>query len=67
MPGDVDGDKKITASDARIALRNSVGLEKLDEAAEKSADVDKDSKITAGDARLILRASVGLEDPEKWL
>lgn len=67
MPGDVDGDKKITASDARIALRNSVGLEKLDEAAEKSADADKDGKITAGDARHILRASVGLEDPEKWL
>lgn len=66
-PGDVDGDKKITASDARIALRNAVGLENLDDAAAKNADVDKDGKITAGDARLILRASVGLEDPGKWI
>lgn len=67
MPGDVDGDKKITASDARITLRNAVGLEILDAQAIRSADADKDGKITAGDARLILRASVGLEDPGKWL
>lgn len=67
MPGDVDKDETITASDARLALRCSVGLEKFDETATKSADVDKDNKITAGDARLILRASVGLDDPKTWL
>ncbi len=67
MAGDVDGDKKITAADARLVLRNAVGLENLDAELIKSADIDKDEKITAGDARLILRASVGLEDPGKWL
>ena len=60
-PGDVDGNGKITAADARIALRCSVGLESLSEAELKAADADKNGKITAADARLILRASVGLE------
>ncbi|MBQ6899074.1 MAG: RICIN domain-containing protein [Clostridia bacterium] len=67
IPGDVDGDKHITASDARIVLRNAVGLEELDAKLIKNADVDKNDKITASDARLILRAAVGLEDPAKWL
>ncbi len=66
--GDVDGDGNISASDARLALRASVGLESYDESSSeyKACDVDGDNKVTASDARLILRASVGLEDPEKW-
>lgn len=65
---DVDGDGKISASDARLALRRSVGLEKFAEGSREflAADADKDKKVTAADARLILRASVGLEDPKKW-
>lgn len=59
--GDVNRDNKITAADARLALRASVELEKLDEEAKKLADVNFDDKITAADARSILRASVGLE------
>lgn len=59
--GDVNRDNKITAADARLALRASVELEKLDDEAKKLADVNFDDKITAADARLILRASVGLE------
>ena len=55
--GDVDGDGKVSAADARLALRMSVSLEKVD----MKADVDKDGKISASDARLILRKSVGLE------
>ena len=61
LPGDIDLDGKISASDARLALRASVGLEKLDEKQLAAADVDKNGKVTAADARLILRASVGLE------
>lgn len=61
MLGDVDGDGKITAADARLALRASVSLEKLDAEAFTAADADKDTKISASDARLILRGSVGLE------
>ncbi len=66
--GDVDGDGKITASDARLALRASVGLEYFaDETATAEfmlADVNRDGKVTAADARLILRKSVGVVDAE---
>lgn len=61
MPGDVDGDGKITANDGRAALRVSVGLETLTEEQKKAADLDGDGQITAGDAREILRKSVGLD------
>lgn len=59
--GDVDGDGFVKAADARLALRASVGLENLSDAARKAADADFDGNIKAADARLILRASVGLE------
>ncbi len=59
--GDVDDDGTVSASDARLALRASVGLEKLNDAQKQAADADKDGAISAADARLILRASVGLE------
>lgn len=65
--GDTDGDGKISAADARLALRASVGLEKLSGAQNTAAEVDKKAEITASDARLILRASVGLEDSKQWL
>ena len=64
--GDVDRDGKITASDARLALRAAVGLEIFDEETTDIADADRDEKITASDARLILRAAVGLEDRTTW-
>ena len=63
LPGDANLDKEVTADDARLVLRVSVGLETLgkEPAAFLSADVDRDGRITAADARTILRASVGLE------
>lgn len=64
--GDIDSDGKITASDARLTLRASVGLDNLSEASIKAADIDKNGTVSASDARLILRASVGLEDTSKW-
>lgn len=68
MYGDVDGDKKVSAADARLALRRSVGLEDYKEGSNEflACDVDHDGKVSAADARLILRASVGLEDPKAW-
>ncbi len=66
MMGDIDHDGEITAGDARLALRASVGSETLTEQQKRVADVDQDGEITAGDARLLLRASVGLEDPRSW-
>jgi hypothetical protein len=59
--GDADFNNKVDATDARLALRAAVGLDKLTEAVLKAADVDKDGDVDATDARLILRAAVGLE------
>ena len=61
--GDVNGDGEITASDARIALRISAGLETLESANAvlDVIDINKDGEITASDARTILRKSAGLE------
>lgn len=59
--GDVNADSRITAADARLALRASVALEKFDKLQTLAADANKDKVVTAADARMILRASVGLE------
>ncbi len=58
VKGDVDGDGKVTAEDARLILRASVGLE---EVLLEAGDMDGDGKITASDARDVLRDSVGQE------
>lgn len=65
--GDVDGNGSISAADARLALRASVGLESLSDIMLRAADTDGNPKISAADARLILRASVGLENNRLWL
>lgn len=59
--GDVDSNGAVDATDARLALRAAVGLDKLDAAQTKAADVDKNGTVDSTDARLILRAAVGLE------
>ena len=68
-PGDIDNDGSVTAADARIALRASVGLytdgDKTYDFSEHSrallkADSDKNGAVEASDARSILRAAVGL-------
>lgn len=58
IPGDVDDDGKITASDARSILRAATGLEEIP---VEKGDLDGDGKITASDARAALRKSAGLE------
>ena len=62
-PGDVDRDDQVSSADARLALRQSVGLENYAKNTPQflSCDVDADAEVSAADARLILRASVGLE------
>ncbi len=62
MYGDIDGDKKVSAADARLVLRYSVKLENSFTQAQKTAaDVNLDNKIDASDARSILRGSVNLD------
>ena len=57
---DVNCDGKVTAADARLALRHSARMENLDGVRFIAADVNKDNKVTAADARLILRKPAGL-------
>ena len=61
--GDANGDGKITAADARITLRISAKLEKIENYNISLAVLDAtgDGKLTAADARKILRVSAKLE------
>lgn len=61
LMGDVNADGQISAADARLVLRASVGLEASTPLMLEKGDVDKNGSLTAADARLVLRASVGLE------
>lgn len=61
MLGDVDGNGKITAMDARTVLRAAAKIETLPEKYVVAADVNFDGKVTAMDARMILRASSRVE------
>ena len=62
IKGDADADGSVTASDARLILRTSVGLHIPFILRRSLYDCDNDGKITAADARRALRAAVGLED-----
>lgn len=60
--GEVTGDGKVTAADARKVLRVAATLEAFDdENLFTAADVNLDGRITAADARKILRAAATLE------
>ena len=60
---DVDGNGKIIAEDARLALRFAVWLDAPTTAQRSRADADGDGAITASDARWILRIAVDLDTP----
>lgn len=59
--GDVNKDGRISAYDARLVLRTSVGLDHPDELSRILSDVDWDGEVTAHDARIVLRVVVGLQ------
>ena len=59
--GDVDGDKQVTPSDARLTLRISIWLEDPAKFDIAYADMDGDRYITPADARKVLRLAVGLD------
>lgn len=61
---DANCDGKITAADARFALRCSAKLDIPPENLKYAVDANLDGNITASDARFILRVSAGLEKIE---
>ncbi len=63
--GDANLDGKVTAADARLALRCAVELEEFTDEQIARCDFFGDKKITAGHARKILRIVVGLEETPK--
>ena len=65
--GDIDGDGKISVSDARSVLRAAVALDTLTGAKAAAGDVDFSGSITVGDARLVLRAAVSLDRSDSWM
>ncbi|MDR1630655.1 MAG: hypothetical protein LBS36_10665 [Oscillospiraceae bacterium] len=67
MLGDLDGDGKTTAGDARTALRISAKLEMSADVQILAADADDNGNITASDARSILRVSAKLDNASSWL
>ena len=60
-PGDVDGDGKITSSDAQTTLQAAAKTTVLTGAAKRAADVDGDGKITAADAKEILKKAAKIK------
>lgn len=59
LNGDVDGDKDVDSTDARLALQAATGKVKLEEEQKVNADYDNDGDVDSTDARLILQKSVG--------
>ncbi len=61
LKGDVNGDGKVNASDARAVLRMAAQLDATPDNALDYLDMNDDKKINAMDARIILRKSAQLE------
>lgn len=60
IPGDANGDGKITAIDARIVLQISAGTRVATDEEVAKIDITGDGKITAIDARRILQIAAGV-------
>ena len=62
MIGDADSNGKITASDARAALRIAARLDTPTEIQTMALDLDGNGKISPSEARKILRFSARLDN-----
>ncbi|MCD7828669.1 MAG: dockerin type I repeat-containing protein, partial [Clostridiales bacterium] len=62
LKGDVNGDGKVNASDARLTLRTAAMLETLESVYFSAGDLDASEKISASEARTILRVAAKLEN-----
>ena len=65
--GDVDGNGKISAADARKILRHAAQVDNLSDAQLWAADIDGNNKISASDARIALRISATLDSIDKYI
>ncbi len=61
LVGDINGDDKVQAIDARLVLQHVAGVKELSAAELARADVDGNGSVQAVDARRILRIVAGLE------
>ena len=61
LMGDVNGDGRVNARDARLLLRYIAGLATEDELDLTVADYNGDSRVNARDARALLRFIAGLD------
>lgn len=61
LVGDINGDGKVQAGDARLVLQHVAGVKVLSAAELARADVDGNGKVQAMDARRILRIVVDLD------
>ncbi len=59
--GDITCDGKVTAADARIALRVTARIDKAEPIAVLAADCDGKANLSASDARIILRVSARVQ------
>lgn len=59
LPGDVNGDRHVTALDARWVLQATTGERTLNDEQKRIADVNGDGKVDAIDARWILQVASG--------
>ena len=60
--GDINGDGKVQAIDARLVLQHVAGVKELSGSELARADVDGNGKVQAVDARRILRIVAGYKD-----
>ena len=60
IPGDLNNDRTVDASDALAALQHSVGLRVLPPELQGFGDLNGDAAVDASDALLMLQYSVGL-------
>ena len=58
LPGDVDFDGEITASDALLVLRYVLGLVSFDDTTLAIADVNRDGVVDSADVIFILRMAL---------
>ncbi len=62
--GDVDGNNKVNAIDARYVLQKASGARELSDLGLNTGDVNRDGKVNAVDARWILQFASGARLPK---